>query len=59
MIDYDKTIRELLFILGVCTPIIMDYIPKTTDENIRKKWIIESIECVVYKNEPIPVYPYD
>jgi len=58
----EKELREkidsLCFMLGVSTSIIQElkrYKPKDV-QNHGIKWLFEAMECVIYKNMPMPLF---
>lgn len=56
-INYQEINQRLLFILGVCLPIIIDHKSETSRQEQLKNWILKAVESVVYKNEGLPEFP--
>lgn len=52
-----KVKSQLLFILGVTLPMLMQHKCQTSKEQEIYDWIMESIAAVVYRNEELPGFP--
>ena len=57
MNNIEETNQRLLFILGASLPLIIGYKSNSSHEEPLKKWVLDAIEAVVYKNEPLPEMP--
>lgn len=55
--ELNKVNQQLLFVLGASLPLIMRAKATTPQEEKMRNWILEAIECVVYKNEILPPIP--
>jgi hypothetical protein len=57
MRDLNQVNQELLFVLGVSLRFVLKYKPKNSSEETLKKWVLNAMESLIYKNESPETMP--